>query len=103
MGVGVVNSFSLLSLTLSPPLTSPLFLSKVAESIPAAILQSYALLKSEKKSRGALLSIIISACATGLASATISYDLDTDPSKRLNNPEFYGYCPDTGGSRLLVF
>ena len=49
------------------------------------------------------MSIIISACTTGLASATISYDFDTDPSKRRNNPEFYGYCPDGGGGRLLVF
>ena len=49
------------------------------------------------------MSIIISACTTGLSSATISYDFDTDPSKRQNNPEFYGYCPDGGGSRLLVF
>ena len=52
---------------------------------------------------GALSSIIISACTTGLASATISYDFDTDPSKRKNNPEFYGYSPDGGGSRFLVF
>ena len=49
------------------------------------------------------MSIIISACTTGLASATISYDFDTDPLKRLNNPEFYGYCPDEGGGRLRVF
>mgnify|MGYP001946418799 CR=1 FL=1 len=49
------------------------------------------------------MSIIISACTTGLASATISYDFDTDPSMRKNKPETYGYIPDSGAKRLLLF
>ena len=98
-----LNRFSILTLTHSSSLEIPLSPSKVAESIPSAILQSFAFLRSKKKSIGALLSIIVSACTTGLASATISYDFDTDPAKRRHNPNFYGYSPDDGGSRFLVF
>ena len=46
---------------------------------------------------------MISALTTGFASATISYDFDVDPANRKANPSFYGYLPDEGTRRLLVF
>jgi len=47
---------------------------------------------------------VISALTTGFASATLSYDYDTDPSERRKNPAFYGYIPDNGNVRtgLLI-
>jgi len=34
-------------------------------------------------------SLCISALTTGFMSATVSYDLDTDPHRRAMNPDFY--------------
>jgi hypothetical protein len=35
-------------------------------------------------------SIVFSCLAIAYTSTTISYDFETDPTKRRNNPEFYG-------------
>ena len=51
----------------------------------------------------AYLSLAVSLLTTGFISATLSYDFDTDPQKRAFNPEFYGYVPDDGGKRALLF
>jgi len=48
-------------------------------------------------------SIFISALTTGFSGATVSYDLDTDPSKRRHNPFFYGYVPDPPNERMGLF
>ena len=60
------------------------------ESIPGCILQVYAVLKLLEKGQKApildLASIVISATTTGFASATISYDYDTDPTYRKEMP-----------------
>jgi hypothetical protein len=51
----------------------------------------------------ALLSVAVSAITTGFASATISYDWDTDPAGRESAPDFYGYIPAKASKRTVVF
>jgi hypothetical protein len=75
-----------------------------AEAIPGAIIQLMAVATNEgKTSRAAWLSISVSALATGFASATISYDFDTDPVKREQVPDFYGYVPANPTKRSIIF
>ena len=50
-----------------------------------------------------MISIFISALTTGFVSATISYDYDTDPMKRAQSPNFYGYIPDVASQRSWTF
>jgi len=38
-----------------------------------------------------------------LTSGTISYDFDVDPQKRRKTPSFYGYVPDKGSHRMVLF
>ena len=52
---------------------------------------------------GPLLSIGISALTTGFASAIIAFDKDIDPKGRKNQPNFYGYIPDSRRSRSRCF
>jgi hypothetical protein len=40
---------------------------------------------------------------TGYASATISYDFDTDPVYREQTPDFYGYVPANPTKRSIIF
>jgi hypothetical protein len=71
-----------------------------------ALLQVFAyfdLLKSGGSSNSALVSIAISALTTGFSSATLSYDMDTDPLKRREHPRFYGYIPHEPATRTLMF
>ena len=51
----------------------------------------------------AWLSVAVSAITTGFASATISYDWDTDPVWRESIPDFYGYIPAKASKRTVVF
>ena len=51
----------------------------------------------------ALGSIIMSACTTGFTAATISFDIDVSPEYRRQEPEFYGYIPDSAGRRTAIF
>jgi len=79
-----------------------------AESIPGIIIQLSAIVRTinvgEKEvTMTAYLSLLVSLLTTGFISATMSYDYDTDPKKRAFNPEFYGYVPDDGGKRALLF
>jgi hypothetical protein len=62
----------------------------------------YALLKAKEMSTQALASIVISAMTAGASSATISFDYDTNPIKRKNSPDFYGYIP-VSGARTAIF
>jgi hypothetical protein len=62
----------------------------VLESTPSAIVQINAYVRSTKKSKAALASIIVSALTTGFVSATLAYDADVNPKKRRITPEFYG-------------
>jgi hypothetical protein len=65
-----------------------------AEAIPGVIIQLMAIATSDKEvGTSAWLSVAVSAITTGFASATMSYDFDTDPGKREHTPDFYGYIP----------
>jgi hypothetical protein len=75
-----------------------------AEAIPGVITQLMAVATSEvKASRAAQLSLAVSALTTGFASATISYDWDTDPVMRKQVPDFYGYVPANPTKRSIIF
>jgi hypothetical protein len=76
-----------------------------AESIPGCILQIYAFLIGAHgtKKNQALVSIVVSALTTGVSSATVAYDFDSDPEKRKATPAFYGYLPDAGSKRTIMF
>jgi hypothetical protein len=75
-----------------------------AEAIPGVIIQVMAIATSDKDvGTSALLSVAVSAITTGFASATISYDYDTDPAKREHTPDFYGYTPANASKRTVVF
>ena len=54
-------------------------------------------------SKTALGSIIVSACTTGFTAATISFDFDVAPQRRRDEPDFYGYIPDSAGRRTAIF
>jgi hypothetical protein len=77
-----------------------------AESIPGGILQIYAVMKlleaGEGVSTRAVVSIVISALTTGFTSAVLSYDYDSDPTRRRETPNFYGYIPDRGLDRTAL-
>ncbi len=64
----------------------------VGEAIPALILQSAILMAIADPSMVAVVSIVFSCLAIAYTSTTIAYDFETNPTKRRNNPEFYGYA-----------
>jgi hypothetical protein len=75
-----------------------------AEAIPGVIIQLMAIATSDKEvGISAWLSVAVSAITTGFASATISYDWDTDPVRRELVPDFYGYIPAKASKRTVVF
>jgi hypothetical protein len=75
-----------------------------AEAIPGVIIQLMAIATSDGGvSDAAWVSLAVSALTTGYASATISYDFDTDPVKREQVPDFYGYVPANPTKRLIIF
>jgi hypothetical protein len=75
-----------------------------AEAIPGVIIQLMAIATSDKAvGTSAWLSVAVSAITTGFASATISYDWDTDPGWREKAPDFYGYIPAKARKRTAVF
>jgi hypothetical protein len=75
-----------------------------AEAIPGVIIQLMAIATSDEDvATAAWISLAVSALTTGFASATISYDFDTDPVKRDHSPDFYGYIPAKASKRSLVF
>jgi hypothetical protein len=75
-----------------------------AESIPGVIIQLMAIATIDKEvGFSAWLSVAVSAITTGFASATLSYDWDTDPGKREETSDFYGYIPAKASKRTVVF
>jgi hypothetical protein len=80
------------------------FTEMFAEAIPGVIIQLMAIVTSDKDvGISAWLSVAVSAITTGFASATISYDYDTDPARREQTPDFYGYIPAKASKRTVVF
>ena len=75
-----------------------------AEAIPGVIIQLSAILSGDGgTSTGATVSLAVSALTTGFVSASLSYDWDTDPRGRSENPEFYGYILNSATPRTAVF
>jgi hypothetical protein len=75
-----------------------------AEAIPGVVIQLMAIATSEKDiADAAWVSLIVSALTTGFASATISYDYDTDPLRREQMPDFYGFVPENPTKRSIIF
>ena len=75
-----------------------------AEAIPGVVIQLMAIVSSDEEIRtSAWISLSVSALSTGFASATISYDWDTDPVKREQLPDFYGYVPANATKRSIIF
>jgi hypothetical protein len=77
-----------------------------AEAIPSVIIQIMALTTlsaDETVPTGAAISLVVSALSTGFISASISYDWDTDPNRRIQTPHFYGYVPAKASRRTFVF
>jgi hypothetical protein len=54
------------------------------------VLQSTILMAIAEPSVLAIVSLVFSCLAIAYTSTAIAYDFETDPSKRKNNPEFYG-------------
>ena len=76
----------------------------VTESIPSALVQIYANLASSDEVRLASLgSILISIVTIAFVTTTICFDFDLDPGFRASSPDFYGYVPNNGGQRTVVF
>lgn len=79
-----------------------------AESLPGIMIQLSSIIKSLNTEGGtishvAVTSLFLSTFTTGFVSATISYDLDTDPMFREQAPAFYGYVPDSKRKRSILF
>jgi hypothetical protein len=50
-----------------------------------------------------LASIIVSIATISLGAATMCFDFDLDPERRMHTPDFYGYVPNSSGKRTVVF
>jgi hypothetical protein len=75
-----------------------------AEAIPGVIIQLMAISTNVGGvAVASWVSLSVSALTTGFASATISYDWDTDPVKREQVPGFYGYVPANPTKRSIIF
>jgi hypothetical protein len=75
-----------------------------AEAIPGVIIQLMAIATNDGGvSNAAWVSLSVSALTKGYASSSISYDFDTDPVKREQVPDFYGYVPANPTKRSIIF
>jgi hypothetical protein len=61
------------------------------ESLPASVLQMFALLKATKRSNAAIASIVISVLTTAFTATIMTFDYDLSPKKRAATPEIYGF------------
>jgi len=73
-----------------------------AESIPGVIIQLMAIANGGGDV-AAWVSVVVSALTTGYGGAVISYDWDTDPERREQVLDFYGYVPSNPRQRSAVF
>jgi hypothetical protein len=74
----------------------------VFEAVLGAALQATIVL-SGHWSGAAVISVGISCLSIGFATAMMALDLDTNPARRHDMPEFYGYIEDRAHKRVLVF
>jgi hypothetical protein len=73
------------------------------ESIPGGLTQAIVLLNGGDWTTAAVVSVCLSCVSTAFIATTLVHEVDTDPTKRTKNPEFYGYLPDDSGKRALAF
>ncbi|GMH68630.1 hypothetical protein TL16_g04977 [Triparma laevis f. inornata] len=78
-----------------------------SESLPSIVIQTSAILSTMNSggtvSMAVLISLLSSVLTTGFVSASISYDMDTNPGSRASNPDVYGFMPDSALVRALLF
>jgi hypothetical protein len=72
------------------------------EAAPGAALQA-AIVLGGSWSTAAVVSVGISCLSTGFTTSLMAFDYDTNPAKRKTNPKFYGFTPNRGSMRVLVF
>ncbi len=73
------------------------------ESIPGGLAQAIFVLNGGNWTAAAVVSVFLSNFSTAFTATVLTYDLDMNAGNRKNNPQFYGYIPDTTGERVLVF
>ncbi|GMH85310.1 hypothetical protein TrVE_jg7805 [Triparma verrucosa] len=73
-----------------------------SESIPGAILQSYAILVGKDQGLSLILSLTSSVLSGSFISAAMGYEKDTDKNTRRHSPQFYGYIPEGFRSTLTI-
>ena len=74
----------------------------VCESVPGAMLLTYAFLEAPEATFATLFSICSSCVSIAVISTGIFFSYDTDPAHRLQNPMFYGAVPDSTTRHLWV-
>ena len=74
----------------------------VCESVPGAILLTYAFLETPEATFATLFSIVSSCVSIAVISTGTFFSYDTDPAARLHSPMFYGAVPDSTARHLLV-
>ena len=74
----------------------------MAEAIPAAILQIYALLTYGASGPLPYISITTSILTIAYGISIVSYDKDVSPESRVSAPHFYGFVPDKGRASVFV-
>ncbi|GMH71809.1 hypothetical protein TL16_g05751 [Triparma laevis f. inornata] len=75
----------------------------LAEAIPGAIIQTYAILAGSNQSNAAIFSLIVSVFTAAFTSAGLSFDSDLSKNQRVNNPRFYGYVPSAVKGKVITF
>jgi hypothetical protein len=64
------------------------------EAIPGLVIQAIAFMTSKQRSRRYIASMLISAASAGMISGSITFDLDTDPSRRKKERGVFGFVPN---------
>jgi len=75
----------------------------LTESVPSSLMQAYAFILSRHKSKIAATSILLSGAAIGFVATTITWDWDTNPKKRKEEPLFNGFIKNYPATRTLTF
>ena len=75
----------------------------IFEAIPAGIMQTYAILRAERVSKTAVVSLLTACCSISFTSASISYDWDVSPTKRKATPSFYGFIANSARGSTFIW
>ena len=74
-----------------------------AESLPSAVLQTYAFVLGARKTTGAVASIAISLLAIAYNVTIITFDIDTATERRETDPSSYGLIPSHSVRAMTIF